>query len=170
MSTSTPIVDADGNITIHVLEDLKIELISSAESSSLAGLDLFFEVVNTDISVELADHPTEVDGRLISIPAEILAPLNPISSFAVVDRSGEEIVVRWAGRLTKFTEPRLVYYQPVYVPVVEIQDRGVVSVATSIEGQAAIAAMTALDQIAAMVATHEFTGVGTTGVCSGYVQ
>lgn len=102
MSTRPPIVSATGDISVHILEDIDIPLIPAPGGPTFAGLPLFFEVIDTDISIALVAHPSNAAGRLIHVTPTNLLAVGTMSQFAIVERGATERRVRWSGRLTRY--------------------------------------------------------------------
>lgn len=103
MSVFRPVVTSSGDIEVHVLEDISIKFAPAVGMPSFAGRTLKFEILDYGVSIALVAHPTNADGKLISIAVGQLAGIPSITRFAVVDRTGGAADTLWSGRMERYS-------------------------------------------------------------------
>lgn len=97
MLSTIPLIDAQGNINLHIRSDLSVDVKPGATLGSLATRTLVFEIPRRGIRHELVVHPTEPTWRIISIPASDLRAVLNGDPFVLVDRTGGSSKVWWEG-------------------------------------------------------------------------
>jgi len=96
-------VDQYGNINLHVRDDLTIPIAGGAGVGDLSARLLFFEILESDISVPLIANPQNAQGKIVRLTAKQLADVESGAEFALVDRTGGGSVVRWSGTIKRRT-------------------------------------------------------------------
>lgn len=97
MAANIPLIDAQGNINLHVRSDLTIDIKPGPTLGTLAGRPLSFEIPRHNVRYDLIVHPLDPTWQLINIPMARLAAVRTGDPFVLIDRSGGGYKVWWEG-------------------------------------------------------------------------
>lgn len=97
VAANIPLVDAQGNIQLHIRSDLTIDIKPGASLATLAGRSLSFEIPRRNIRHALAAHPLDATWQIINIPMDQLRSVRTGDPFVLIDRTGGGYKVWWEG-------------------------------------------------------------------------
>lgn len=101
MATNIPLVDAQGNIQLHIRSDLTVDIKPGPKLGTLAGRTLSFEIPRRNIRHALEVHPLDATWLFINIPANDLRNVRTGDPFVLVDRTGGGTKVWWEGTVRR---------------------------------------------------------------------
>jgi hypothetical protein len=96
-----PLVDAQGNINLHIRSDLTIDIKPGASLATLAGRTLSFEVPKRSLRYALTAHPLNPAWQIINIPMDALRNVRTGDNFVLIDRTGGGHKVWWEGTIRR---------------------------------------------------------------------
>jgi hypothetical protein len=97
VAANIPLLDAQGNIQLHIRSDLTVDIKPGVKIGTLADRTLMFEVPRRNVRHELAVHPLDATWRIISIPMDQLRNVRTGDPFVLIDRTGGGYKVWWEG-------------------------------------------------------------------------
>lgn len=101
MAATIPLIDAQGNINLHVRSDLTVDIKPGLQLATLAGRSLAFEIPRRNIRYQLVANPADATWQLINIPMEQLASVITGDPFVLIDRTGGGHKIWWEGTIRR---------------------------------------------------------------------
>lgn len=95
--SSIPLVDAQGNINLHIRSDLTVDIKPGASLATLAGRTLSFEIPRRSIRHNCEVNPLDATWRIINLSADQLMNVRTGDPFVLIDRTGGGHKVWWEG-------------------------------------------------------------------------
>lgn len=97
VAANIPLVDAQGNINLHIRSDLTVDIKPGASLATLAGRTLSFEIPRRNIRHSCDVHPLDATWKIIDLPADQLMNVRTGDPFVLIDRTGGGHKVWWEG-------------------------------------------------------------------------
>lgn len=97
VAANIPLIDAQGNINLHIRSDLTIDIKPGASLGTLAGRVLSFEIPRRNLRFDLVAHPLDATWQIINVSTDQLRSVLTGDPFVLIDRTGGGHKVWWEG-------------------------------------------------------------------------